>query len=467
MDPFDPPLDTARHLRYWQRCARSLLPHHYTSMDSTRLSLAFFIICAIDLLTPSSSSSSQDTSSSSSNDNNNNKPLLTPADRRSLRRWVLSCQHPLGGFVASPTHAFRPEHQHGDAVEEAHLGGTYFALLLLALLADDDSNSAFAGVDRVRTLRWLRRLQRPEDGSFGESVYDPPMVGGGKDMRYCYLAAAVRWMLRGDLKPDDPAYVEDIDIPALLAHIRRSQTYDGGFAESWRQESHCGYGYCASEAMRQGIPDKNAFISWLTSRHFVYLPNSGKQDNDHNDDDDDPETANFLLADLSLADENTDPKYIGFNGRCNKIADTCYTWWTIGSLAVLGAGPAAATAGTDPATLKAQRLFLLEKTQHAIGGFGKHPGAPPDVGHGCLGLAALATMGDPSLKTFDPALCISVDAVRRVERARRGLLRQPVAGEGDGEGGERKNVVELRQRLVETAVQMGGGERPEWLDAMA
>lgn len=523
MDPYDPPLDKARHLRYWQRCVRTLLPHHYTSMDSTRLSLGFFIIASIDLL-----------STPTDNNDTKAKPVLTPSDRRNLRHWVLSCQHPNGGFCGSPTHVFPRAIQTADNdSENAHIGGTYFALLLLAILAEDDdgaksggaARSAFAGVDRVRTLRWLRRLQRPEDGSFGEAVYDPPVlpttstegnnnddtsnkkapepiVAGGRDMRYCYLAASVRWMLRGDLSPDDDEYVEDIDVPALVAHIHRGQTYDGGFAESWQHESHAGYAYCAvaalamldrpldsdeggedqqpptpyhfaqdSEILRKGVGDLQGLVSFLMSRQFAYL---NPPPNDEGDDDEDPETANFRLADLSLTDADADDaKYIGFNGRCNKIADTCYTWWTQGTLAVLGllnanssSSPSSTTTTTmppDPASLKAQRAFLLEKTQHIIGGFGKNPGSPPDVGHGCLGLAALATMGDPGLKRLDPALCVSVDTVAKVVRARKGLLKQRSKkneSKSDAKG-------EFGRSLVDMAASMrGGSEKPAWLDGL-
>lgn len=545
MDPYDPPLDTARHLRYWKRCVSTLLPHHYTSMDSTRLSLGFFIMASIDLLTPPPPPpDTTDTTATT-------KPLLTPADRVRLRRWVLSCQHPRGGFCGSPTHVLPREHQQSD-VENAHIGGTYFALLLLALLADDDvdgddgksADAAFAGVDRARALRWLRRLQRPEDGSFGEAVYDPPstttttttggekrtgdcedgsngdsapppqpMIAGGRDMRYSYLAAAVRWMLRGDTSDGSttsstgPNYVEDIDVPALVAHIRRAQTYDGGFAETWAHESHAGYGYCAvaalslldrppegagagaplggSRAVREGVPDVPALVSWLASRQFEYV--QGGEDGDDEDEDD----PNFRFADLSLSDgpaggggsgaQNPPPpaQHVGFNGRCNKVADTCYTWWNLGTLAVLNIPPSCSTSTPsspetatgsetetdDPANLRARRAFLLDKTQHLIGGFGKHPGSPPDVGHACLGLAALATMGDPSLRRLDPALCVSVETVRKVERARRGLLRRQV-GEGEGEGVGGVGVAGSGRRLVDMAIRMGGGERPEWLDAV-
>jgi geranylgeranyl transferase type-1 subunit beta len=99
---------------------------------------------------------------------------------------------------------------------------------MLALLADDDKSAdeAFRHVDREKTLLWLKRLQR-EDGSFGEHVVEIPgkgwVIGGGYDMRHCYLASSVRWMIRGDMEEQDRAWVEDIDVDRLVKHISRSQ----------------------------------------------------------------------------------------------------------------------------------------------------------------------------------------------------------------------------------------------------
>lgn len=196
-------LEKTRHIRYWQRCHRTLLPSHFTPHDSTRMTVAFFLISSLDLLsTPS-------------------EPLLTPSDRRDLRSWVLSLQHPSGGFVGSPTHLLPREHYLAKPESpDANLAATFFAILLLAL-ADEDG-CAFAGVDRRLVLQWLRRLQR-EDGSFGEVVDREGRVMGGRDMRYCYLAACIRWCLRGDVSEGDEAWVEDIDVEGLVRHIRRAQ----------------------------------------------------------------------------------------------------------------------------------------------------------------------------------------------------------------------------------------------------
>lgn len=226
MATLDPPFDAARHIRYWQRCFRSVLPHHYTSNDSIRLTLGFFILSAFDLLAPASPT-----------------PLVTSEDRDRLRAWVLRLQHPHGGFCGSPHHVLPPAFTSKfDPVTKtyvardpsnANIASTGFALLCLGILADGDGTDAFQHVDRVKTLTWLKKLQR-EDGSFGEVLTDDGRISGGRDMRYCYIAAIIRWALGG--AEGDKSL--DFDVDALVGHIRRAQTFDGGMSESSMHESH-------------------------------------------------------------------------------------------------------------------------------------------------------------------------------------------------------------------------------------
>lgn len=207
-------LDKERHLKYWQRCRNSYLPSPYTAADSTRLMWACFIFSALDVLSVP----------------------LEAKERANIRDWVLSLQHPDGGFCGSPTHAYDgPDASKGGA----NLAATFFALILLAVAAEDDeagAKGAFAGVQRRKLLRWVRKLQR-DDGSFGQNLWEGKPVGGS-DTRHSYLATSIRWMLRGDVRPGDEAWEEDIDLDATAAHIRRGQAYDGGLAESNEQESH-------------------------------------------------------------------------------------------------------------------------------------------------------------------------------------------------------------------------------------
>ena len=64
---------------------------------------------------------------------------------------------------------------------------------------------------------------------------------------------------------------------------------------------------------------------------------------------------------------------------------------------------------------KGCREYLLRRTQHIIGGFGKVSGDPPDIYHSYLGLAALAITGEDGLAYFDPALCMSAHAAARFD----------------------------------------------------
>lgn len=197
------------------------------------MALAFFIISSFDLLSGPSASSGGSTTGAKQ------EPLLAPEDLRKIRDWVFSLRHPNGGFCGSPNHVPPPNaYDGGQSIESsrsldtvvpgstasANIAATYFALLLLAIAAETEESAAgvYAGIDRAKTLRWLRRLQRP-DGSFGELVTSDGQVMGGRDMRYCYLAASIRWCLRGDVKEGDRDWVEDIDVEGLVRHIRASQ----------------------------------------------------------------------------------------------------------------------------------------------------------------------------------------------------------------------------------------------------
>lgn len=66
--------------------------------------------------------------------------------------------------------------------------------------------------------------------------------------------------------------------------------------------------------------------------------------------------------------------------------------------------------------------YLLDITQHSIGGFGKSVGDPPDIYHSYLGLTTVALLGGAELKEIDAGLCCSKEGVQKIEVARDGLL---------------------------------------------
>ncbi|KAH8815248.1 terpenoid cyclases/protein prenyltransferase alpha-alpha toroid [Xylogone sp. PMI_703] len=368
----EPKLEVDRHIKYWKRCLRTLLPTEYTSTDSSRMSLGFFILSALDIL-----GAGADT--------------FPTEERENIKNWALRCQHPNGGFCGSPNHRFPDEYyaeSGGKQTDPANLPATFFALIVLSFVGD------FAQVKRLECLRWLKTLQR-EDGSFGELVSPDGTIEGGRDMRYCYVATAIRWMLRGDAKDDEDS---DINVEKLVNHIRSGQTYDGGISESSLHESHAGYTYCAiatlsllgrlpssSPSSEEALIDIPAAIHWLVSRQIEFIEPKSPEEKEL-----------YLRHSMVGVYEDSDSAHklcAGFNGRWNKLPDTCYCFWVSGSLDVRLTSPYTIAPNSNSqlmSTLKmlghvnvidkeATRRFLFEKTQHRIGGFAKFPGHPPGL----------------------------------------------------------------------------------------
>lgn len=321
----------------------------------------------------------------------------------------------------------------GNEWDAANLAATYFACAALAVLGE--------GLDRVRRkecLEWVRRLQRA-NGSFGEGIGKGDVVEGVEDMRFCYLAAVTRWFLR---RGEDMDEVEDIDVAGLVRWIEASVTYEGGIAQGPFHEAHAGYTYAGVSVLkllgklpRHKTDSKSEgsmsteFVEnvtkWLVSRqtlmpHETYeLPLADDEVPASTPDFSSPthhvqgalpvSIPDAVVSHTSVEMSRDDLQCAGFNGRCNKVADTCYAFWVGGTLGILNR--------EHFQDFNAVRNFLLDKTQHMIGGFGKLPGDPPDLLHSYLGLAALASMHDPDLKSIDPTLCISVSAREHLEKS--------------------------------------------------
>ncbi|KAF4552375.1 Prenyltransferase and squalene oxidase repeat-containing protein 2 [Elsinoe fawcettii] len=406
-----PQLDVKRHTKYFLRCLKTYLPQPYTSNDSNRLSLAFFIVSALDLLDALDSNTS-------------------PQEREDYIKWIYQNQHPDGGFRGFPGSNFGAKRNEENASwDPANLPATYFALCLLLILDDD-----FSRLDRRRCLDWLPQLQR-DDGSFGETIVNG-VVSGGMDSRFGYCASGIRYMLAGSSQPGQERQ-GDINADKLVECICSAESYDGGISDSPFHEPHAGYTYCGLGALSfldrlsisastsaketRGPTTPDSTIKWLVSRQTATLTEEDSFDTLH-DETDTPETCHDAHTFVAPARIPTDTgklsfstrptrsfaqDWVGLNGRPNKIADTCYAFWVGGALHLLDAGQ----------LVEEERIskWLLERTAHpALGGFGKHAGELPDVYHSYLGLAALSLMGNESVHELDATLCISKRAKRKL-----------------------------------------------------
>ncbi|KAF1992887.1 geranylgeranyl transferas-like protein type i beta subunit [Amniculicola lignicola CBS 123094] len=407
-------LNYARHISYWRRNLKTFLPSIYQGNDSNRMTFGFFILTALDVLGDLHSA-------------------LPPEERQGHIEWVYTCQLPEGCFRASPGTDFG-SHRNADNAkwDPGHMPATFFALLLLVLLKDD-----LGRVKRREILIWLNKMQRP-DGSFGEKLFEGS-VEGGNDTRFGYMAAGIRWLLRGTVEgPVDG--VPDIDVDKFVKCVRISETYDGGISEEPFQEAHAGFACCAISALQlldrlplqptsalaqddkiRGIPNLPLLLKWLVSRQTLTLEEEDNTDT-LGDEIDSSATCHDSHSFIKLGSYpsvggrqsfDTQPtshfelSWVGLNGRCNKIADTCYAYWACAPLHILGR--------LDLVDKKPVRRWLLDKTQHIVGGFGKMPGDPPDVYHSCLGLMVLAIFGETGLKDVDAGLCMSNSAKSHLE----------------------------------------------------
>lgn len=280
------------------------------------------------------------------------------------------------GFRGSSTHQL-PEKSVGYRYDPPTIANTYSALCCLAMLSD----KFWLRLNKQKIMNWVVRCQRP-DGSFASLLDLDGKPYGDGDLRQCYMALAIRRMLRYQ---DD---ANDIDLDNCESYIRASAVYDGGLGS---YESHAGYTFCGLAALNligRIVPDEwEQTIDWLAHRQIGYSE------------------YNRELLEYEFCDANDQG---GHNGRDNKFGDTCYSFWVTGSLSLLG----------RESIVDAPQLtnYLLGMTQNTIvGGFAKTEEDNPDPYHSFLALCALSLIGHPNLKQLDPTLVISKSATNFID----------------------------------------------------
>ena len=163
--------------------------------------------------------------------------------------------------------------------DSSNIAMTYTALLCLLILGDD--------LSRVHTeaiLAGVRSLQQ-KDGSF-VSVLE----GSECDMRFVYCACCVCYILDN---------WSGMDVEKTTSYIVQSLSYEGAFGQGPDNEAHGGSTFCAiASLLLMGKLD-----SALSKQQIKGL-------------------RRWLLRRQDA----------GFNGRPNKPADTCYSFWVGASL---------------------------------------------------------------------------------------------------------------------------------------
>jgi len=200
-----PEFDKDRHVTFLQMMYQ-LLPWQYQSQEINRLTLAYFVISGLDLLSS-----------------------IDRVDKDAVSSWVLSFQaHPKSedepndgqfyGFHGSRTSQFPGESRGVMSHNGSHLASTYCALSILKIVGYNLSS-----IDSEMMLTSMRNLQQP-DGSFM-----PIHIGAETDLRFMYCAAAICFMLE-DWRGMDKEKAKE--------YIINCQSYDGGFGLTPGSESH-------------------------------------------------------------------------------------------------------------------------------------------------------------------------------------------------------------------------------------
>eukprot|EP01134_Creolimax_fragrantissima_P003612 CFRG3612T1 len=339
------------HKKFFLRCLK-LLPEEYTSVDCQRMTIAFFAISGLDMLGALDD--------------------LDEQRKRTLVEWVYAhqlvpdannsetslvrCGFRGSMFLGIPfCCTTKPEHNDMNIDYDcAHIAMTYCAILLLLVLGDDLSR-----VQRKPILNAMKKLQKP-DGSYFSSVQ-----GSESDVRFVYCAAAISHALK-----DWSGMDRDLGVK----YIKSSMAYDFGIGQAPGLEGHGGSTFCAVAALALmdrlddlGQEQTEGLVEWLIKR-----------------------------------------QHFGFEGRPNKITDSCYSFWIGGALKILEA--------YHYIDAKDLRKFLSKCQFQPIGGFSKYadPECPPDVLHTYFSVCALSLMGEDGIKPMNAALNISFESAQRV-----------------------------------------------------
>ncbi|KAI1301543.1 Geranylgeranyl transferase type-1 subunit beta [Halotydeus destructor] len=319
-------LNREKHISFLKRCLDSL-PHSTGSLDTIRLTVAFFAISGLELL------DALDT-------------VLKEKDKSDIIKWIYAQQ--ITRENGPGAYGFRVAAANGrdNGYDYGHIAMTYSSLATLVVLGDDLSQ-----VDRESITSRLKELQL-ENGSFAA------VLGSENDIRFVYCACVICHLLN-----DWSA----IDVERATSFISSSLTYEGAFGQGPGCEAHGGSTYCAVASLvlmntvNKVLDDKSVkrVIRWCLMKQVG-----------------------------------------GFQGRPNKDADTCYSFWIGATLKLLDA--------YQFVNIQDNIDFVLATEHHRVGGLAKHPDNFPDFLHTFLGLSGLALIEQSSqLIAVDAALNVS------------------------------------------------------------
>jgi len=237
----------------------------------------------------------------------------------------------------------------GNIGHDAHLLYTLSAIQIIALAGDMYDER----LEKEKIAKFICKLQL-EDGSFMGDEW------GEVDTRFSYCALSSLSLL-GFLHTSDDKDTKDqtcsspyIDVEKAALFVASCHNFDGGFGCIPGAESHAGQVFCC--------------IGALSIAGYLHL-----LQNDQSAD----------LLSWWLSERQCDSG--GLNGRPEKQADVCYSWWILSALAILGR--------IDWISKTKLRDFILQCQDDVDGGIADRPQDMPDVFHTFFGISGLSLLG--------------------------------------------------------------------------
>ncbi|XP_072372576.1 geranylgeranyl transferase type-1 subunit beta isoform X2 [Scyliorhinus torazame] len=358
-----------RHICFFERCLK-ILPERYCSLETSRLTIAFFALSGLDMLSAlhlvDKASiiewiySLQVLPTEDSEEYRNQLNCDTQKLLAHTENWIQDIESNLDrcGFRGS-SHLGVPYSQSKDngvhhLYDSGHIAMTYTGLASLVILGDD-----LKRVNKEACLAGLGALQL-EDGSF----YAVP-EGSENDMRFVYCATCICYMLND---------WSGMNMKKAIEYIRKSMSYDSGLAQGGGLESHGGSTFCAIASLCLMGKLKEVF--------------SEKE-------------LNRIRRWCIMRQQN------GFHGRPNKPVDTCYSFWVGATLKLLQI--------FQYTNFEKNRNYILSTQDRIVGGFAKWPDSHPDALHAYFGICGLSLIGESGVCKVHPALNMSIRAFQHLQ----------------------------------------------------
>ena len=312
---------------------------------------------------------------------------LNQKDKMQFVQILKELQHEDGGFCGSPK-------------GHAHLISTYAAVMAIVNLGIPE---AYDIIDINKMKNFLLKMKNNQFDINQEPSYTDKNgvylitrdknnefisyhtaypgtfqnhINGESDLRSTYCAmvvASVLNLINYDYLENDPI------TKGVVNNIKNCQTFEGGLGPEPFCEAHGGYSYCGIATLvllkKLNEIDTNSFVRWLVNRQMT--------------------------------------KEGGFNGRTNKLVDSCYSFWQGSIFNMIYMGDNKFTYDMellyDQLSLQAYILFACQNLQN--GGLIDKPGKFPDLFHTNYATAGLSLSQECLKDNFKVALNSDLDDV--------------------------------------------------------